>query len=74
MLDRRTFIMGFGGSVAWPVVAHGQQPAMQTIGFPKIWADLIPKAKVLMVPGVGHLAMQEAPATVTAIGDFLERG
>ena len=30
--------------------------------------------KALMVPGVGHFAMQEAPATVTAIGDFLERG
>jgi pimeloyl-ACP methyl ester carboxylesterase len=43
-------------------------------GQAKIWADLIPKAKMLMVPGVGHLAMQEAPATVTAIGDFLARG
>ena len=24
-----------------------------------------------MVPNAGHFAMQEAPATVTAIGDFL---
>ena len=37
----------------------------------KIWAERIPKAKVHIIPGVGHIAMQEDPKTVTLIGDFL---
>ncbi|MFI0842995.1 alpha/beta fold hydrolase [Mesorhizobium sp. IMUNJ 23232] len=36
-----------------------------------IWAERIPNARTLIVPGVGHFAMQEDPKTVTAIGDFL---
>jgi pimeloyl-ACP methyl ester carboxylesterase len=52
----------------------GEKDRLTPPGRAKIWASLIPKAKVLMVPGVGHFAMQEAPTTVTAIDDFLARG
>jgi pimeloyl-ACP methyl ester carboxylesterase len=51
----------------------GEKDRIVPSGQAKIWVALIPKAKVLMVPDVGHFAMQEAPATVTAIGDFLAR-
>ena len=56
------------------LIVWGEKDRLTPPGQAKIWAGLIPKAKVLMVPGVGHFAMQEAPATVTAIGDFLARG
>jgi len=56
------------------LIVWGEKDRLTPPGQAKIWASLIPKAKVLMVPDVGHFAMQEAPATVTAIGDFLERG
>lgn len=36
-----------------------------------IWASEIPRARVHIVPGVGHFAMQEDPSCVTVIGDFL---
>ena len=55
------------------LIVWGEKDRLVPPGQAKIWAGLIPKAKVLMVPGVGHFAMQEDPATVTAIGDFLAR-
>ena len=36
-----------------------------------VWANLIPKARVHIVRGVGHFAAQEDPATAKVIGDFL---
>ena len=40
----------------------------------EIWAAEIPRASIRVIPGVGHFAMQEDPASVTAIGDFLANG
>ncbi len=31
-MKRREFIAGLGGSVAWPLSGHAQQPAMRRIG------------------------------------------
>lgn len=42
-------------------------PALQA----PIWAARIPNAKAHIIPGVGHFALQEDPATAQAIGDFL---
>ena len=36
-----------------------------------LWAKGIPRARIHIVPDVGHFAMQEDPACVTVIGDFL---
>ncbi|TPN89384.1 alpha/beta hydrolase [Mesorhizobium sp. CU2] len=36
-----------------------------------IWAERIPNANMFIAPGIGHLAMQEDPKIVAAIGDFL---
>lgn len=36
-----------------------------------LWAEAIPNARVLVVPDVGHFAMQEEPRCVSDIGDFL---
>lgn len=36
-----------------------------------LWVAKIPKARLHIVPDTGHFAMQEDPASVTAIGDFL---
>jgi pimeloyl-ACP methyl ester carboxylesterase len=36
-----------------------------------LWAREIPKARIHIVPEVGHFAMQEDPSCVTVIGDFL---
>jgi pimeloyl-ACP methyl ester carboxylesterase len=37
----------------------------------RIWAERIPHARTLLIPNVGHFAMQEDPSVATAIGDFL---
>lgn len=36
-----------------------------------VWLAQLPDARLLLVPGTGHLVAQESPATLTTIGDFL---
>ena len=56
------------------LVVWGEKDRMMPASQAAIWAERIPNARVLIVPDVGHFAMQEEPATVTAIGDFLAGG
>ena len=53
------------------LVVWGELDRLLPAGQAPIWAERIPNARTLIVPGVGHFAMQEDPKTVTAIGDFL---
>ena len=56
------------------LVVWGEKDRMMPASQAAIWAERIPNARVLIVPDVGHFAMQEEPATVAAIGDFLAGG
>ena len=53
------------------LIVWGEKDRLLPSSQAKIWAERIPKAKVHIIPGVGHIAMQEDPKTVTLIGDFL---
>jgi pimeloyl-ACP methyl ester carboxylesterase len=53
------------------LIVWGEKDRLLPSSQAKIWAERIPKAKVHIIPGVGHIAMQEEPKSVTLIGDFL---
>jgi pimeloyl-ACP methyl ester carboxylesterase len=53
------------------LVVWGEKDRMMPASQASIWAERIPNARVKIIPGVGHFAMQEDPKTVAAIGDFL---
>ena len=53
------------------LVLWGEEDRMLPASQARIWAERIPDARIRIVPGVGHFAMQEDPATVAAIGEFL---
>ncbi|PSJ59580.1 alpha/beta fold hydrolase [Kumtagia ephedrae] len=53
------------------LVVWGEEDRMLPASQAPLWVERIPNARLLIIRGVGHFAMQEAPATVTAIGDFL---
>jgi len=53
------------------LIVWGDKDRMLPASQAPLWQARIPNARLLIIPDVGHLAMQEAPATVTAIGDFL---
>ena len=56
------------------LVVWGEKDRMMPASQAAVWAERIPNARVLIVPDVGHFAMQEEPSTVAAIGDFLAGG
>jgi pimeloyl-ACP methyl ester carboxylesterase len=53
------------------LIVWGEKDRMLPASQAPIWEKRIPNARTLMVPEVGHFAMQENPRVVTAIGDFL---
>jgi pimeloyl-ACP methyl ester carboxylesterase len=53
------------------LVVWGKEDRMLPASQAPIWVERIPNARTLIVEDVGHLAMQEDPRAVTAIGDFL---
>ncbi len=53
------------------LIVWGDQDRMLPPGQAQLWAAHIPHAHILRVANAGHFAMQEQPACVTQIGDFL---
>ena len=53
------------------LIVWGERDRMLPASQAGIWAERIPNARVYIAKNVGHFAMQEDPATVKAIGDFL---
>lgn len=53
------------------LIVWGTQDRMLPASQAPLWQERIPKARTLLVPDVGHFAMQEDPRVVAAIGDFL---
>lgn len=53
------------------LIVWGDKDTMLPASQADIWAKRIPNARVHIVRGVGHFAMQENPGTVKVIGDFL---
>jgi pimeloyl-ACP methyl ester carboxylesterase len=53
------------------LIVWGDKDRMLPASQAPIWAERIPNARVKIIAGVGHFAMQEDPKTVAAIGDFL---
>lgn len=53
------------------LVVWGDRDRLLPASQAQTWVDRIPDARLLIIPEVGHFAMQEDPRTVTAIGDFL---
>jgi pimeloyl-ACP methyl ester carboxylesterase len=53
------------------LILWGEKDRMLPPNQADVWAKLIPKARVKIAPGVGHFALQEDPAAVKIIGDFL---
>jgi pimeloyl-ACP methyl ester carboxylesterase len=53
------------------LILWGEKDRMMPATQAAIWAERIPNARIRMVPDVGHFSMQEDPASVAAIGEFL---
>jgi pimeloyl-ACP methyl ester carboxylesterase len=53
------------------LIVWGDKDRMLPASQADIWVKRIPHARLHIVQGVGHFAMQEDPRTVKVIGDFL---
>ncbi|MDL2409446.1 alpha/beta hydrolase [Rhizobium calliandrae] len=53
------------------LIVWGEHDRMLPASQAPIWQELIAHARTLLVPQVGHFAMQEDPRVVRGIGDFL---
>lgn len=53
------------------LILWGENDRMLPASQAPIWAASIPDARLHIVPGVGHFALQEDPSCITVLGDFL---
>jgi pimeloyl-ACP methyl ester carboxylesterase len=53
------------------LILWGDHDRMLPASQAQVWADRIPNARVHIVKDAGHFVLQEKPACITAIGDFL---
>lgn len=53
------------------LIVWGAEDRLLPAGQAPEWQALLPDARVHLVPGAGHLVMQEKPAVMGRIGDFL---
>ena len=53
------------------MLVWGKKDRILPFGQAAVWQRLIPQARLLRVPNVGHLPMQESPLVPAAIADFL---
>jgi pimeloyl-ACP methyl ester carboxylesterase len=53
------------------LILWGGDDRMLPAGQAQIWADRIPNARLHIVPDAGHFAMQDQPACLKTIADFL---
>jgi putative ABC transport system substrate-binding protein len=58
-MNRREFIAGLSGAVAWPVVAQAQQPAMPVIGFLFSGVTVRPPISAAFFQGLGEMGYVE---------------
>jgi len=51
----------------------GDKDRIIPVGQAAVWAKLVPNAQLKILPGVGHLLFDEAPAAVAAIRQFVSK-
>ncbi len=52
------------------LLVWGKQDRLTPVAQHATWANALPNAKVMLFDNAGHLVLDEAPASVTAIADF----
>jgi pimeloyl-ACP methyl ester carboxylesterase len=52
------------------LILWGDQDRIIPVGQAEVWAELIPGAEVKILPGIGHLILDQAREAVDAIAEF----
>src|SRR3546814_9270548 len=74
-MDREPEMAALVGEIAAPtLILFGDKDRVINPSEAKTFSERIAGSEVVMLPGIGHLPMEEAPdATAAAIADFLTR-